>query len=299
VPRTAVPRTPAPKTAAPKTAASKTPAARTAAARATEPGSAGARAPQSRSAEALEVEVRGTVRAAESLAAQDRVAEPPWAEAAQVQTPEAEAGEAEILEGEILEAGATQTETPEAGAAETAHRRALRALSPATVRPRQAGLMPSPARRRLRPADLRPRRVSTRLHPTGVRACFDVLRGQPPTAALPVPQARPSLAGDAPQRLRLTRRGRVVLAVFAAVVVSLIGLAVASGTPAEGSAAPAGTAGHSMTRIVVQPGQTLWMIAMRADPQADPRQVVQQIIAANALRDGSIQAGQRLLVPRG
>jgi hypothetical protein len=132
-----------------------------------------------------------------------------------------------------------------------------------------------------------------------VRACSDVLRGQPPTAALPVPQARPSLAGDAPQRLRLTRRGRVVLAVFAAVVVSLIGLAVASGTPAVGSAAPAGTAGHSMTRIVVQPGQTLWTVAMRADPQADPRQVVQRIIAANALRDGSIQAGQRLLVPRG
>ena len=190
------------------------------------------------------------------------------------------------------------TGTPEAGVAETAHWRALRALSPVTVRPRQAGLMPSPARRRPRRAGLRPRRVSTRLHPTGVRACSDVLRGQPPTAALPVPQARPSLAGDAPQRLRLTRRGRVVLAVFAAVVVSLIGLAVASGTAAAGSA-PVGAAGHSMTRIVVQPGQTLWMIAMRADPQADPRQVVQQIIAANALRDGSIQAGQRLLVPRG
>lgn len=308
-PRTAAPRIPAPRTAAPKavvprtpaalrTAVPRTTAARTAAGRATEPGSAGARAPRSRSAEALEIEVRGTVRAAESLAAQDRVAEPPWAEAAEVQTSEAGAGEAEILEGEILEAGATQTETPEARAAETARRRALWALSPATVRPRQAGLMPSPARRP-HPVGLRPRRISTRLHPTGVRACSDVLCGQPPIAALPVPQARPSHASDAPQRLRLTRRGRVVLAVFAAVVVSLIGLAVASGTPAAGSATPAGAAGHSMTRIVVQPGQTLWMIAMRADPQADPRQVVQQIIAANALRDGSIQAGQRLLVPRG
>jgi len=87
--------------------------------------------------------------------------------------------------------------------------------------------------------------------------------------------------------------------VFAAVVVGLIGLAAASSAPTAGSAAPAGTAGHSMTRIVVQPGQTLWTIAMRADPQADPRLVVQRIIAANALRDGSIQAGQRLWVPRG
>ena len=125
------------------------------------------------------------------------------------------------------------------------------------------------------------------------------MRGQPPTATRPVPQAGPSLAGDAPQSLRLTRRGRVVLAVFAAVVVSLIGLAVTRGTAAAGSAAPMGTAGHSMTRIVVQPGQTLWLIAMRADPQADPRQVVQRIITANALPDGTMQAGQRLLVPQG
>jgi hypothetical protein len=121
---------------------------------------------------------------------------------------------------------------------------------------------------------------------------------EPPTAALPVPQARPSFPGDAPQRLRLTRRGRIVLAVFAAVVMSLIGLAAANGMRGGAPAAPAGATGHAMTRIVVQPGQTLWTIAAQADPRADPRQVVQQIIAANALRDGSVQAGQRLLVPR-
>jgi hypothetical protein len=216
--------------------------------------------------------------------------------AAETHTPGAEARHAEILE-----AGAAESETLEAEAAEaaeTAHLRTLTALRPTTVRPRQVGLMPSPPRRRPRPAGLLPRRVGTTLHPIGVRACSDVMRASPPIAALPVPQARPFLPGDAPQRLRLTRRGWVVLVVFAAVVVSLIGLAVASGTPAADSAASAGTAGHSMTRIVVQPGQTLWTIAMRADPRADPRLIVQRIIAANALRDGSIQAGQRLLVPR-
>ena len=197
-----------------------------------------------------------------------------------------------------MEAGAAETGTPEAGGTGAAHWRTLRELHPTTVRPRQLGLMPSPARR-ARPAGLRPRRVSTRLHPTGVRACSGVVIAQPPTATPTLPQARPSLPGDAPQRLRLTRRGRVVLVVFAAVVVSLIGLAAANGTRAAGSAATAGTAGHSMTRIVVQPGQTLWAIAMQADPQADPRQVVQEIIVANALRDSSIQAGQHLLVPRG
>jgi LysM repeat protein len=245
--------------------------------RAAQPGIVETGAMQPRSAGALEVEVRGTVRAAKLPAV-------PETAVAEAQAPETEAGGAEIVE---------------AGTAETAHRRTLRALRPATVRPRQAGLIPGPARQRPRPAGLRPRRVSTRLHPTGVRACSDVSLAEPPTAALLVPQARPSHTGNAPQRLRLTRRGRVVLAVFAAVVVSLIGLAAANGARAGDSAAPAGTAGHSMTRIVVQPGQTLWTIAMRADPQADPRQVVQEIIAANALRDGSIQAGQHLLVPRG
>ena len=173
------------------------------------------------------------------------------------------------------------------------------ALRPATVRPRRAGLPPGPGGPRLRPASLRPRRVGTRLHPTGVRACSDVMRAERLTAPRPVPQARPFLPGDAPQSLRLTRRGRVVLAVLAAVAASLFGLAAARGTPAAGSAAPAGTAGHSMTRIVVQPGQTIWSIAMRADPHADPRLIVQRIIAANALPGGSVQAGQRLLVPRG
>ena len=186
-----------------------------------------------------------------------------------------------------------------AGEAATAEPRpGLSALRPATVRPRQAGLTPGRAGPRLRPAGLRPRRIGTRLHPTGVRACSDVMRAERLTATRPVPQAGPSLPGEAPQSLRLTRRGRVVLAVFAAVAASLFALAATRGTAAAGSAAPAGTAGHSMTQIVVQPGQTLWSIAMRADPHADPRLVVQRIITANALPGGTVQAGQRLLVPR-
>ena len=198
---------------------------------------------------------------------------------------------------------ATQARTATTGAAafrttEAEPAGAVRALRPATVRPRQVGLIPSPAPRRPRPAGLRLRRVSTRLHPTGVRACSDVLRAEPPAVALPIRRPRPSLPGDVPQRLRLTRRGRVAIAVFGAVVMSLVGLASAGGTRTAGPAAPAGGAGHSMARIVVQPGQTLWTIAVRADPQADPRLVVQRIITANALRNGSVQAGQSLLVPR-
>ena len=142
-----------------------------------------------------------------------------------------------------------------------------------------------------RPASVRP-------HPAGVRACSGVIWAGPPAAAPRAPRARPSLLGEDFPDLHLTRRGRIVLAVVAAVLAGLLGFATASGTPAASQDAPPGTAGHSMTRIVVQPGQTLWSIAMRADPQADPRLVVQRIMAANALTDGSITPGQRLLVPR-
>jgi hypothetical protein len=98
--------------------------------------------------------------------------------------------------------------------------------------------------------------------------------------------------------LRLTRRGRVVLALCAVAAAVLLGFAAASAAQASDHGAPPPTAGHSMARIVVQPGQTLWSIAVQADPQADPRLVVQQIMAANSLRSTSVGAGQHLLVPR-
>ena len=90
----------------------------------------------------------------------------------------------------------------------------------------------------------------------------------------------------------------MVLAVCAAAVATLFGLAVASSAQAAGPYVPSGQARHSVTQIVVQPGQTLWSIALQADPRADPRLVVQQIMTANALPSASVTAGQRLLVPR-
>jgi LysM repeat protein len=54
-----------------------------------------------------------------------------------------------------------------------------------------------------------------------------------------------------------------------------------------------------MTRVVVRPGQTLWSIASQAEPTADPRLVIQQIIQANSLSGPVIQPGQSLWVPKG
>ena len=52
-----------------------------------------------------------------------------------------------------------------------------------------------------------------------------------------------------------------------------------------------------MHQVVVQPGQTLWSIAAAAEPAADPRTVVQEIMSANALGSPAISAGQQLWVP--
>ena len=42
-----------------------------------------------------------------------------------------------------------------------------------------------------------------------------------------------------------------------------------------------------MRQVVVQPGQNLWALATRAEPGADPRLVIQQIVSANALSGDS------------
>ncbi len=107
-----------------------------------------------------------------------------------------------------------------------------------------------------------------------------------PAAAPALPPARPAI--------RLTRRGRVVLAVLAALL--LAGLFVAGATAAQASAPAAAHA--TGTRVFVQPGDTLWSIAQRTHPDADPQTVVQDILSANHLSSASVTVGQRLWVPR-
>jgi LysM repeat protein len=48
---------------------------------------------------------------------------------------------------------------------------------------------------------------------------------------------------------------------------------------------------------VVQPGDSLWTIAHRTAPSADPRAVVDAIAGANGLEAGALRPGQRLVVP--
>lgn len=54
--------------------------------------------------------------------------------------------------------------------------------------------------------------------------------------------------------------------------------------------------GEPTVIYVVQPGDTLWGIARRADPGADPRPLVDRLAEVNELR-GTLHAGDQLRLP--
>jgi|SRR5215469_13233910 len=122
-----------------------------------------------------------------------------------------------------------------------------------------------------------------------------------PSAVIPPRPMRARMQASAPQPVRLTRRGRVVVATTVVAVIAavalIIGLAAAGGAQATSHGQPSGGY-QGMHQIVVRPGQTLWSIASTAEPGADPRDVVQQIMTANAMSGTTISAGQLLWVPR-
>ena len=111
--------------------------------------------------------------------------------------------------------------------------------------------------------------------------------------------AKRSPGAVAPRPVRLTRRGRITVAVMATLVAG--GLCVAGATAAQaasGATAARGSAGAA-GQVVVQPGQTLWSIARHADPGADTQTIVQQMVQVNRLAGPDIAPGQHLWVPRG
>jgi hypothetical protein len=91
-------------------------------------------------------------------------------------------------------------------------------------------------------------------------------------------------------RLRLTRRGRLVL--VALFLVAVGGLAAVL-SPASRAADPAG----QPPVAVVQPGDTLWSVAARHRPSDPPFKVISEIRRLNHLDDFTVFAGQKLVLP--
>jgi LysM domain len=113
--------------------------------------------------------------------------------------------------------------------------------------------------------------------------------GVQPVAVQPTDAAAPRT------RLRITRRGRAVLAAVIALPLVLgTGAAVLNG----GGAVATDTASTAeFSYVEVEAGESLWSLAETIAPQADPREVISAIVRLNGLPSADVQPGERLAIP--
>jgi nucleoid-associated protein YgaU len=93
--------------------------------------------------------------------------------------------------------------------------------------------------------------------------------------------------------LRLTRRGRVVVLAFFVLLASLAS-AILLATASRAEERVTGPA----RSVVVQPRDTLWSIATRAEPDRDPYAAIAEIRRINDLKGFVVHPGQTLKMPR-
>ncbi len=132
--------------------------------------------------------------------------------------------------------------------------------------------------------------MSTAIHTTA--APFPASRhvGVQPVSMQPVADAATGRT-----RLRITRRGRAVLA-------TVLALPLVLGTAAAvlngGGAVATDTASTAeFSYVEVEAGQSLWGLAEEIAPQADPREVISAIVRLNGLPSADVQSGERLAIP--
>jgi len=135
---------------------------------------------------------------------------------------------------------------------------------------------------------------------SAVRHAALVPRRDAPDLRRDTPAARSGRSRDTPAApLRLTRRGRVVAATAAALLVTVVSLLLTGVAQATNDGPSSRAARHSLVQVIVHPGQSLWSVAESADPDQDPRAVIQQIIDLNSLNGDTVFVGQQLWVPHG
>ncbi|WP_293167656.1 LysM peptidoglycan-binding domain-containing protein [Microcella sp.] len=97
-------------------------------------------------------------------------------------------------------------------------------------------------------------------------------------------------------RLRLTRRGRAVIAVLVSLplVIALVSMSLNGG-----GATATSTSGDSaaVTTVTVEAGQSLWSLAATIAPDSSTADVVADLMSINALESASVVPGQQLVVP--
>jgi LysM repeat protein len=92
-------------------------------------------------------------------------------------------------------------------------------------------------------------------------------------------------------RTRVRRRRLAALSVT-------VGLAgILSGPVANAVGVGGAPQANASRTYVVRPGDTLWSIATRFRPSADPRVVVEAIRSANGLDPAALVPGQQLSIP--
>ena len=96
-------------------------------------------------------------------------------------------------------------------------------------------------------------------------------------------------------RLRLTRRGRVVLTALATIPLVLFALVFALN--GGGALASGDSVSVTFQHVTVESGDSLWTIAERLAPRADPRDVIADLVRLNGLETAVVSPGQQLAVP--
>jgi hypothetical protein len=96
-------------------------------------------------------------------------------------------------------------------------------------------------------------------------------------------------------RLRLTKRGRGVLTTLAAapLVIGALVFALNGGM----ATATLDGSGTDFQYVTVDTGQSLWEVAETIAPNADPRDVIAEIMQLNQLESADVMAGQQLAIP--
>lgn len=111
-------------------------------------------------------------------------------------------------------------------------------------------------------------------------------------------QSQGALLSGVETRTVLTARGRRVVALAVVALAVMLAYALSGLLSAAVAASDAPLAAPALTYVLVEPGDTLWSVASKLDPQGDPRALVDRIATLNALSsDAQLQVGQTLAVP--